>query len=93
MVRKKPLRIKKKRKHEYKLFKSKLSLIKYSKIKYKIMDENIIQFLISLAKVAPMKIPSNWKANIEIKGVMTTNPHNSFVRFLKIVISVNSAIM
>ena len=48
----------------------------------KINDENIIQLRISLANVEPIKIPSNWKADIDIKGVTTTNPHNPNVKSL-----------
>ena len=58
----------------------------------KINDENIIQLRISLANVEPMKIPSSWKANIDINGVITTNPHNSNVKFCKEVISVKKEI-
>ena len=55
-------------------------------------DENIIQLRISLANVEPIKIPSNWKADIDIKGVTTTKPHNPNVKSLNELISVNKEI-
>ena len=58
----------------------------------KINDENITQLRISLANVEPIKIPSNWKANIDIKGVITTNPHNPIVKSRNELISVKKEI-
>ena len=83
-----PLEIRNIRKQEYNPFKSKLFSNQYSKIIKKIKDENIVQLRISFAKVEPIKIPSNWKADMEIKGVMTTNPHNPNINSLSVLISV-----
>ena len=52
------------------------------------VEENIIQLRISLANVEPIKIPSNWKADIDINGVIITNPHNPNVKSLNMLISV-----
>ena len=51
-------------------------------------DENIIQLRISLANVEPIKIPSNWKADIDINGVIITKPHNPNVKSLNTLMSV-----
>ena len=51
-------------------------------------DENIIQLRISLANVEPIKIQSNWKADIDINGVIITNPHNPNVKSINTLISV-----
>ena len=59
IVKKSPLKIKKNRKQEYNFCKSNEFWKKNSNIKQNIMDDNIIQFLISFANVAPIKIPSN----------------------------------